>query len=253
MTGIGVSRGSARPTALIVLGGGEGRRLGGVSKPDLLLGGVRLLDRVLEAGSDCSPRVVVAPETVEVPSGVLRTLEELPAGGPVAGIAAGLARLRELEDQGDDAGTARRRGSGHSADRDSVAGDVLIVACDLPGAAGFIGPLRDARGIRFRRGAGAGTERGGETGAEHGAGVVADAVGGADGVIAAHADGRRELLAVLADRGALEASIREGGDRDRSVRSLLAPLDLAPVPVPETSMEDVDTWDQHAAWEERTS
>ena len=37
--------------------------------------------------------VVVAPAGVEVPDGVLRTLENPPLGGPVAGIAAGLARL----------------------------------------------------------------------------------------------------------------------------------------------------------------
>ncbi|UEJ82960.1 NTP transferase domain-containing protein [Brachybacterium halotolerans subsp. kimchii] len=237
MTGIDASRGSARPTALIVLGGGEGRRLGGVSKPDLLLGGRRLLDRVLDAGSECAPRVVVAPETVEVPSGVLRTLEDPPAGGPVAGIAAGLALLRGVEAEGDGSGG----GSGDGAERGAVAGDVLIVACDLPGAAGFIGPLRAARRDQE------------ETRAAEASGAGATDTAGADGVIAAHADGRRELLAVLADRRALEASIREGGDRDRSVRSLLAPLDLVSVTVPETSMEDVDTWGQHAAWEERTS
>jgi molybdopterin-guanine dinucleotide biosynthesis protein A len=234
MTGIDASRGSARPTALIVLGGGEGRRLGGVSKPDLLLGGRRLLDRVLDAGADCAPRVVVAPETVEAPHGVLRTLEDPPAGGPVAGIAAGLALLRALD-------AAAGGGSGDGTEWGSIARDVLIVACDLPGADGFIGRLQDAR--REQR-EGRATEASGAGAAE---------TRGADGVIAAHADGRRELLAVLADRRALEASIREGGDRDRSVRSLLAPLDLVPVTVPETSMEDVDTWDQHAAWEERTS
>lgn len=213
-------------TALIVLGGGEGRRLGGVSKPDLVVGGRRLLDRVLDAGAACAPRVVVAPDSVAVPDGVLRTLEDPPAGGPVAGIAAGLARLRELED-GCAAGS---RGT-----------DVLILACDLPGAEGLIDALRAAR-----------DEQCGRTPAPaSGTGTVSGAV--PDGVIAAHADGRHELLAVLAERGALEASIQEDGARDRSVRSLLAPLVLEPVTVPEVSMEDVDTWDQHAAWERRTS
>jgi molybdopterin-guanine dinucleotide biosynthesis protein A len=217
-------------TALIVLGGGEGRRLGGVSKPDLVVSGRRLLDRVLDAGTACAPRVVVAPNSVAVPDGVLRTLEDPPAGGPVAGIAAGLARLSELED-GCAAG--------------SKGTDVLILACDLPGAQGLIGALRAARDEQCGRAPAPASAP------ASGTGTVSGAV--PDGVIAAHADGRRELLAVLAERGALEASIREGGARDRSVRSLLAPLVLEPVTVPEVSMEDVDTWDQHAAWERRTS
>ncbi|MFE5775415.1 molybdenum cofactor guanylyltransferase [Brachybacterium sp. NPDC056505] len=234
-------------TAMIVLGGGEGRRLGGVSKPDLLLGGRRLLDRVLDAGSGCAPLVVVAPDSVEVPSGVLRTLEDPPAGGPVAGIAAGLALLRAHE-EGQSAGDL---GNG-SADGPR---DVLVVACDLPGAAGFIGPLQAARAEQVGHRNPGGPD--GPTGSKEAAGEAGadsrpDTDAALDGVIAAHADGRRELLAVLADRAALEASIREGGARDRSVRSLLAPLALEPVSVPEVAMEDVDTWEQHAAWERRT-
>lgn len=231
-------------TSMIVLGGGEGRRLGGVSKPDLLLGGRRLLDRVLDAGSGCAPLVVVAPDSVEVPSGVLRTLEDPPAGGPVAGIAAGLALLRAHE-EGQSAGDL---GNG-SADGPR---DVLVVACDLPGAAGFIGPLQAAR-AKFVEPRTPGVSSGPD-GPDGSAGpdVRTDAHAACDGVIAAHADGRRELLAVLADRAALEASIREGGARDRSVRSLLAPLALESVLVPEVAMEDVDTWEQHAAWERRT-
>ena len=52
----------------IVLAGGTGRRLGGVSKPDLRLAGERMLDRVLRATSALRRTCVVAPESVEVPS-----------------------------------------------------------------------------------------------------------------------------------------------------------------------------------------
>ena len=74
--------------AAIVVGGGGGERLGGVSKPDLTLGGVRVIDRVcgvlLQAcGAGC---VAVVPPTVRVPEGVVRTLEDPPNGGPLAGI-----------------------------------------------------------------------------------------------------------------------------------------------------------------------
>lgn len=106
--------------AAIVVGGGGGERLGGVSKPDLTLGGVRLIDRVcgslLEAcGAGC---VAVVPPTVRVPEGVMRTLEDPPNGGPLAGIDAGLRAL-------------------------SVGDDVLVVvvSVDAPGVAGLLPTL----------------------------------------------------------------------------------------------------------------
>ena len=86
---------SRADVAAIVVGGGGGERLGGVSKPDLTLGGVRLIDRVcgalLEAcGAGC---VAVVPPSVRVPDGVRRTLEHPPNGGPLSGIDAGLRAL----------------------------------------------------------------------------------------------------------------------------------------------------------------
>ena len=86
--------------AAIVVGGGGGERLGGVSKPDLTLGGVRLIDRVCAAlqeacGAGC---VAVVPPAVRVPDGVRRTLEDPPNGGPLAGIDAGLRALSVGDD-----------------------------------------------------------------------------------------------------------------------------------------------------------
>ena len=84
---------------VLVLAGGTGRRLGGASKPDVVARGARLLDHVLNGVAAMRSRlgggrsVVVAPAGVEVPDGVLQALEDPPFGGPVAGIAAGLARL----------------------------------------------------------------------------------------------------------------------------------------------------------------
>lgn len=75
----------------IVLAGGRGSRLGGVSKPDVAVGGRRLLDVAL-AGVAGAEQVVVVGE-VEVPPGVLRTREDPPFGGPVAGVEAGFALL----------------------------------------------------------------------------------------------------------------------------------------------------------------
>ena len=106
--------------AAIVVGGGGGERLGGLSKPDLTLGGVCLIDRVcgalLEAcGAGC---VAVVPPAVRVPDGVRRTLEDPPNGGPLAGIDAGLRAL-------------------------SVGGDILVVvvSVDAPGVGAFLPAL----------------------------------------------------------------------------------------------------------------
>ena len=106
--------------AAIVVGGGGGERLGGVSKPDLTLGGVRVIDRVcgvlLQAcGDGC---VAVVPSSVRVPEGVMRTLEDPPSGGPLAGIDAGLRAL--------------------GVDDDVL---VVVVSVDAPGVAGLLPAL----------------------------------------------------------------------------------------------------------------
>mgnify|MGYP001738658962 FL=1 len=106
--------------AAIVVGGGGGERLGGVSKPDLTLGGVRVIDRVCGVllqvcGAGC---VAVVPPTVRVPEGVVRTLEDPPSGGPLAGIDAGLRAL--------------------GVDDDVL---VVVVSVDAPGVAGLVPAL----------------------------------------------------------------------------------------------------------------
>lgn len=108
--------------AAIVVGGGGGERLGGVSKPDLVFGGGRLIDRVCDAlleacGAGC---VAVVPPTVRVPDGVLRTLEDPPGGGPLAGIDAGLSALGAPVDAW-----------------------VVVVSVDCPGIADVLAALLD--------------------------------------------------------------------------------------------------------------
>ena len=85
---------------VVVLAGGTGRRLGGAVKPDVVARGARLLDHVLaglerlrDRGLPLGHVCVIAPAEVDLPTGVLRALEDPPLGGPVAGIAAGLERL----------------------------------------------------------------------------------------------------------------------------------------------------------------
>lgn len=100
----------------VVLAGGRARRLGGVSKADVVVAGRPLLDHVLGAAAGARRIVVVAPPGVERP-GVLRVLEDPPSGGPVAGLEAGLRALAD-----DDA-------------------PVLVLACDVPRAAAAVADL----------------------------------------------------------------------------------------------------------------
>lgn len=87
--------------------------MGGVNKPELEVDGRRLLDAALAAATGAVRMVVVGD--VPVPDGVLRTREEPPFAGPVAGLEPGWALL------------------------DSAAGDdraqwTLVLASDLPKA-----------------------------------------------------------------------------------------------------------------------
>ncbi|MEW2493249.1 NTP transferase domain-containing protein [Streptomyces nodosus] len=75
----------------VVLAGGAARRLGGVDKPGVRIGGRALLDRVLAACAGAAVTVVVAdPRTTARP--VVWAREEPPGAGPVAALDAGLRR-----------------------------------------------------------------------------------------------------------------------------------------------------------------
>jgi molybdopterin-guanine dinucleotide biosynthesis protein A len=73
----------------IVLAGGEGRRLGGVSKPAIEIGGRRLIDIALDAVTDAAHTIVVG-EPLPTARAVEWTREQPAGGGPVAAIAAAL-------------------------------------------------------------------------------------------------------------------------------------------------------------------
>lgn len=103
----------------VVLAGGGSRRLGGVAKAQLVLEGERLVDRVVAAAVGAGARcVVVGP--ADLGTSVPTTHESPPGGGPVAGIAAGLAALVP------------------------GAPEVLVLACDLVGPERVVAALRAA-------------------------------------------------------------------------------------------------------------
>jgi molybdopterin-guanine dinucleotide biosynthesis protein A len=92
--------------AALVLAGGTSRRLGGVDKAGIDVGGQTLLERALDAVAGASARIVVGPARPCVWADVTSVCEDPPGGGPVAAIEAGLGY---------------------------VARDVVVVlACDMP-------------------------------------------------------------------------------------------------------------------------
>ena len=78
----------------VLLVGGEGRRMGGIAKPLLTLEGRSLLGRTVDVLGDAgvAPIVAVGP-LLDDAVDVVWTREESPLGGPVAGIAAGIAQM----------------------------------------------------------------------------------------------------------------------------------------------------------------
>lgn len=77
----------------IVLAGGNARRMGGLDKPALMIGGRRLLDIAIDALDGASQTVVVGP-TVPTERGVRWAREDPVGGGPVSALAAALPLLR---------------------------------------------------------------------------------------------------------------------------------------------------------------
>jgi len=85
--------------AVIILAGGRGSRMGGVDKAQVTLDGVRLVDHLLArlAPRDDAPVVVVSPTLTLPVAGVEVVSEAPPYGGPVAGIAAGVAAVGDVD------------------------------------------------------------------------------------------------------------------------------------------------------------
>lgn len=109
----------------VILAGGRAERLDGASKPNLLVGGRRLLTTAIAAArsAGCDRVIVVGPPELEAP-GCLVVREVPPFGGPVAALAAGLAAARPVGQHG---------------------GDVLVLACDMPDAEAAVARLVAAR------------------------------------------------------------------------------------------------------------
>lgn len=231
------SSGTGGPRAaqidVVVLAGGTGRRLGGASKPDVVVRGARLLDHVLGGldslrGSLPLGRVVVvAPDSVALPDGVLRALEDPPLGGPVAGVAAGLDAL--------------------AAAPGGPAPLTALLTCDAPES------WRALPGLTAVLGAAAGHDR---TEAVDAAARVgrADGAGRPDGAVAvagSGADRHVQYLLGLYRTASLRRAVAPGGEplRDVSVRRTVGALEVLEVERTEEDARDLDTWDEVRRWQ----
>ncbi|MBC6496647.1 molybdenum cofactor guanylyltransferase [Microbacterium sp. 4-7] len=219
------------PTAAIILAGGRASRLDGTAKPLLEVGGRTLLDRAIAAVDGCDPIVVVGPPA-PTRVRVAWTRETPEFGGPVAGIAAGLALVDTA--------------------------DVLLLAADLPNAEGAVALLRRHPPLSAGNdGKGGGADADGKDGkadapsttGNDGKGGEDDADStngghGIDGVCLVDASGRMQWLVGRYRTDALRsaaAALPDGG-RNASLRSLLARLRISAIPAGDLAT-DVDTWD----------
>lgn len=84
--------------AAVVLAGGGAERLGGTDKGALRHRGRTLLQHALAAVDAADEIVVVGPE-VRTPGPVTFVRESPPGGGPLAGLAAGIAALEKAHDR----------------------------------------------------------------------------------------------------------------------------------------------------------
>jgi molybdopterin-guanine dinucleotide biosynthesis protein A len=81
----------------VVLAGGRASRLGGIDKPSLVIRGVRLVDRAVGAAAAAGAGrvILVGPHRASAVEAarLIEMREDPPFGGPVAALAAGLARV----------------------------------------------------------------------------------------------------------------------------------------------------------------
>ncbi|MCM3808157.1 molybdenum cofactor guanylyltransferase [Streptomyces sp. DR7-3] len=181
----------------VILAGGAARRLGGVDKPALRVGGRALLDRVLDACRGAGRTVVVGPRRPTVRP-VRWAREEPPGGGPVAAVDAGV--------------------------RQTTAPLVLVLSADLP----FLTPETVRALLDGIEGAGGGQGTEGVQGIE--GTVLIDSDGREQPLVAAYrAEPLRREIALLATE--------HGGLGGLPLRLLVSELALARLQHPTASFD----------------
>lgn len=204
--------------AAVVVAGGASRRLNHVPKASLSDGTNTLLGCALDAVAAASPRVVVGPESLPLPSGVLRTREDPPFLGPAAAIHAGLECI--------------------AADCERSQAPLpewcLILGVDTPRIAPAVQQLIAAAQSAERAAGFSPTGSEAPTDSESSAGFW----GVAEGIY-------QPLVGIY--RFEAIRSVFSTGTTDASVRSFLRRLNPAAVQMSAADTADVDTWEQAQA------
>ena len=200
--------------AAVIVAGGASRRLNHVPKASLSDGTNTLLGCALEAVAAASPRVVVGPESLPLPSGVLRTREDPPFSGPAAAIHAGLECI---------AADCERS-------QTPVPNWCLILGVDTPRIAPAVQQLIAAARAAEQSSVGQSAPAGSE--------ASAGFWGVAEGIY-------QPLVGIY--RFEAIRSVFSTGTTDASVRSFLRRLNPAAVEMSAADTADVDTWEQAQA------
>ncbi len=212
--------------AAVVVAGGASRRLNHVPKASLSDGTNTLLGCALEAVAAASPRVVVGPESLPLPSGVLRTREDPPFSGPAAAIHAGLECI--------------------AADCERSQAPLpewcLILGVDTPRIAPAVQQLIAAARAAEQASVGQSAPTSSEASVGQSAPAGSEASAGFWGV----AEGIYQPLVGVYRFEAIR-SVFSTGTTDASVRSFLRRLNPVAVQMSAADTADVDTWEQAQA------
>ena len=212
--------------AAVIVAGGASRRLNHVPKASLSDGTNTLLGCALEAVAAASPRVVVGPESLPLPSGVLRTREDPPFSGPAAAIHAGLECIAA------------------DCERSQVPLPewCLILGVDTPRIAPAVQQLIAAARAAEQASVGQSAPTSSEASVGQSAPAGSEASAGFWGV----AEGIYQPLVGVYRFEAIR-SVFSTGTTDASVRSFLRRLNPVAVQMSAADTADVDTWEQAQA------
>ncbi|WP_225217502.1 molybdenum cofactor guanylyltransferase [Arthrobacter pullicola] len=193
----------------VVLAGGRSSRLGGVPKAGLLFDGQTLLERTLGAVRQARSVAIAGPADLEqflpaVPQHGFFVREEPAFSGPAAAVGAAVSALYSTD-----------------AAHGSAPPWTMVLACDMPGAAGAVQTLLA------------------EAGRDPG-----------QSVMARDSSGALQPLAALYRTEDLRSAViqQPGGLENLSMFRLLARVQWREVAVPEGSTADVDTWADAGKW-----
>ncbi|MEU4267920.1 DUF6457 domain-containing protein [Streptomyces sp. NPDC026092] len=202
----------------VVLAGGAAKRLGGVDKPAVRVGGRALLDRVL-AGCRGAGRTVVVGDRRPTVRPVVWAREEPPGGGPLAALDSGV--------------------------REVAADAVLVLSADLP----F---LDEGTGIRLLNALTAASGAGASEAAAPDAAAPAPDAAAPDAALLVDADGRDQPLVAVYRTDVLRRELarlatEHGGLSGLPLRLLTEGLRIVRVTAGPLASFDCDTWEDIAA------